>query len=188
MKGCSLWSAVLAMTACLVPTRLGAGELGLVPAQLRYEPLYILEWVARRMNVVLRPDIPLPHILLESTTPLQRFQKAMAKQWGFVPHAFTNAYSAATNEIYLIDHAGYYGGRNRTVDDSLVHEFVHYLQARYFNTELEEGSLETEAVAIQQWFRAHHTATTASAARRVMSPSTKYSLLPPELGAGRHVD
>lgn len=47
----------------------------------------------------------MPAIRFESTASLRRFQKAIAVQWGFELHVFTNAYAVATNEIYLVDDA-----------------------------------------------------------------------------------
>ena len=40
------------------------------------------------------------------------------------------------NEIDLGDGETYYRRLNRTLDDSLAHELVHYIQARYFNDDL----------------------------------------------------
>lgn len=160
------WFAILAMTSCLVPVELGAGELARAPLKLRFEPLFILQAVARQMNVTLRPDIAVPEILFESTTPLRRFREAIAPQWGFEPHVFTNAYAVATNEIYLTDHAAYYKRGNRTLDDSLAHEFAHYLQARYFYAGLDDPSLELDAIAVQERFKeAHILSSTAMAPR-----------------------
>jgi len=41
---------------------------------------------------------------------------------------FANVYVMARNEIYLMDDAGYYRRIRRTLDESLAHEFAHYLQ------------------------------------------------------------
>lgn len=126
-------------------------------ARLRFDPLYTLERVAERLNIVLRPDMPLPAILLESATPLGRFQDAMQKQWGFRPRVFVNAYAIGANEIYLVDDAKHYGRWGRTLDDALAHEFVHYLQAVYFHANFASRLIaevcEAEAIAVQEWFR-----------------------------------
>lgn len=174
MNRFSHWSAILVMAVCLVPNGLGAGELSFVPLKLRFDPRFILEVVARQMNVTLRPGIPVPEILLESTTPLRRFQKAIATQWGFEPHVFANAYAVATNEIYLMDHAAYYARRNRTLDDSLAHEYAHYLQVCYFNADLADPSLEIDAIAVQEGFKAAHTASITAMAAQVKP--TQYDL------------
>jgi len=134
------------------------GDVDSLPLRLRFDPLFILEAVARRMNVALRPEIPFPEILLESTTSLGRFQNAIELQWGFRPHVFANAYAVARNEIYLINSASYYARLNRTLDDSLAHEFAHYIQSRYLNADLAHDACEFDAIAIQEWFRGVHTA------------------------------
>ncbi len=123
------------------------------PVTLRHEPRYILEAVARQMNVTLRPDVPLPRIHFESSTQLTQFQDAVAPQWRFRPPRVANVYVVARNEIYLTDDPGYYGRLRRSLDESLAHEFAHYLQVRYFGADLAEESCETEAVAVQFAFR-----------------------------------
>jgi hypothetical protein len=123
------------------------------PVRLQHDPRYILESVARQMNVTLRDNISMPRIYLESDTPLAQFQEAVAPQWHFRPPLFANAYATARNEIYLSDDAGYYRRVHRTLDESLAHEFAHYLQVRYFDADLADETCETEAVAVQQAFR-----------------------------------
>jgi hypothetical protein len=147
------WSTVLAAAG------VSAGKPR-PPATLRFEPRDILEAVASDMNVSLRPDVPVPEVLLESTTPLQRFQDAISAQWGFRPHVYANAYAISTNEIYLMDDASYYARRKRTLDDSLAHEFAHYIQVRYLNADLSDPSYEIDAVALQDAFRERHAAPT----------------------------
>lgn len=120
---------------------------------LRHDPRFILEAVARRMGVRLRPEIPLPAIRLESRTPLERLQAAAEKQWTFRPHVFVTTYASASNEIYLIDAAADYLPYDRTPDDSLAHELVHYVQANYLKDDFSTDGSESEAVAIQTWFR-----------------------------------
>ena len=102
---------------------------------LHMDPRYILESVARQMNVTLDPDVAMPAIYLESEIPLQQFQDAVAAQWNFRPPKVANVYVVARNEIYLSDDAGYYQRLRRTLDESLAHEFVHYLQVRYFGAD-----------------------------------------------------
>ena len=164
MSRFSRWPVVLVMILW-VPLS-SAHESSPPPMKLRFDPRYILEVVARQMNVTLRSDIPVPEVLLESTTPLRRFQEAINSQWGFRPHVFANAYAVARNEIYLLDHPAYYNRRNRTLDDSLAHEFAHYLQVHYFNADLADPSCEIDAVAVQERFRDVHLASVVAAARR----------------------
>jgi hypothetical protein len=148
------WTALLraALTAGLLLTAASAGTASADSAQrvtLRFEASYILESVARQMNVTLRPDEPLPEIHLESTTPLAQFQDAVAGQWKFRPPRFANVYVVARNEIYLTDDASYYRRLRRTLDESLAHEFAHYIQARYLGANLADEGCEVEAVAVQ---------------------------------------
>jgi hypothetical protein len=122
-------------------------------ATLQHDPQFILETVAKRMGIALRPDLPPPAIRLESRTPLARFQAAAERQWGFRPEVFTTTYATATNEVYLIDEARLYERYGGTLDDSLAHELVHYLQATYLRDRFTTDWSEAEAVAIQTWFR-----------------------------------
>jgi hypothetical protein len=105
------------------------------------------------MNVTLRPDEPLPTIHFESSTPLEQFQDAVLSQWRFRPPMISNVYVVTSNEIYLSDDARSYRRMRRTLDESLAHEFTHYLQVRYFAANLADESCETEAVAMQIAFR-----------------------------------
>lgn len=125
------------------------------PARLCYSPGEILAAVAGQMQVDLKTDIPSPEILMASQTPLKRFQDAVEKQWGMRPDQILNAYAVPTNEIYLLDDPGYYVRLKRAIDDSLAHEFVHFLQVRYKNNPLDkdDDTPEMEAVSIQTWFR-----------------------------------
>ena len=141
-----------AMSLCVSVNGASAGGALTAPVRLRLDPQVILQQVARQMNVTLRPDVPLPKIFLESSTPLRQFQQAIAPQWRFRPHVFANAYAVERNEIYLSDDARYYRKRNRTLDDSLAHEFVHYIQVRYREDDLADESCETEAISQQLSF------------------------------------
>lgn len=153
---------VLATIALFTVTTAEANDSSLAPSTLHHDPWFILEAVAREMNVRLRADIPRPAIFFQSTTPLRRFQNALAMQWGFEPPMFANAYAVAQNEIYLMDDASYYTRLRRTLDDSLAHEFAHYIQVHYFKADLTHESCELEAISVQQRFRrAHSTHPTA---------------------------
>lgn len=124
-------------------------------ARLCYAPGEILAAVAGQMNLTLRPDVEPPAVLMASETPLKRFQDAVERQWGMRPDQILNVYAVSTNEIYLLDDPGYYVRLRRSVDDSLAHECVHYLQVRYRGNSLENDAdtLESEAVHFQTWFR-----------------------------------
>jgi len=146
------WIAALTIAVSLAPA---ANVAAAEPVKLRFDPRTTLKVVARRMDITLRPEIPLPEIRLASATPLGRFQDAVEGQWGARPERIANAFVSNTNEIYLIDDASYYAGVGRTIDDSLAHELAHYLQTRYGRANLVDWE-EVEAVAIQNWFRTEH--------------------------------
>lgn len=158
------WSLGFAMSLCISANVVSAGETRPVPIKLRLDPSLILQQVARQMNVSLRPEVPLPKIFLESTTPLRQFQEAIAPQWKFRPPVFANAYVMARNEIYLSDDPSYYKRRNRTLDDSLAHEFVHYIQVNYRNENLADDDGEMEAITVQLAFIDHNTPTIVASA------------------------
>ncbi|MFA6237565.1 MAG: hypothetical protein WC635_09585 [Bacteriovorax sp.] len=124
-----------------------------VPAKLQHEVEFILEKVLLKKNQPLRTDIAFPKIYYKSKTPLKQFQDAIEKQWGFRPDVITNAFAVANNEIYLMDDADYYSKKKRCMDDSLAHEFTHYVQVKYQNWDLNDESLEWEAVDVQTAFR-----------------------------------
>lgn len=155
----ALLAVVLAVALPLLPAASGADEGARMT--LRHEPRVILETVARSMNVALRADEPLPEIHFESRTSLARFQDAVAPQWRFRPPMIANVYVVARNEIYLIDDPQYYRRLQRTLDESLAHEYAHYLQVRYFGADLSDETCETAAVAAQFAFREHHLALSA---------------------------
>jgi hypothetical protein len=153
----------------------GAGTLpGDLPARiatLQNDPQFILEAVAGRMGVRIRPDLTPPAILLESRTPLQRLQAAAEKQWGFRPPVFVTMYAMESNEVYLIDEATLYERCPATLDDSLAHEFVHYIQANYLGDRVNTDWSEVEAVAIQTWFRGEFMAPKLATAGARLAPS-----------------
>lgn len=123
------------------------------PAVLKYSPEFIFQKVLEYKNKELNSSIPMPKIFVESKTPLKQFQDAIESQWGQRPGVFTNAYAVKNNEIYLLDDAGYYRRLKRCMDDSLAHEFVHYIQSKYQNYDLNDEFLEMEAIEHQTKFR-----------------------------------
>ena len=72
--------AALAALACLSPALAGDGVPPAEPVRLRFDPRFVLEAVAQRMEVTLRPDVPLPAVFVESAVPLRQFQDAMEAQ------------------------------------------------------------------------------------------------------------
>jgi hypothetical protein len=94
-----------------------------------------------------------PRLKTEMETPLSEFQEAMGKYWGFRPEFFLNVYDFNTNSIYLMTQKKTYK-HPRTAVDSLVHELVHFVQYKdQGQTQDEMDFLESEAIAIQTWFR-----------------------------------
>jgi hypothetical protein len=150
------WSArvvLLVLVGAVVAMSGRAGADHFRRARLQHDPREILALVARQMDVALRADEPLPVILLESCTPLARFQDAVEPQWRFRPPKFTNVYVVARNEIYLTDAAGNYQRAGRSLDESLAHEFAHYLQMHYQGGGLDDEVAEQQAIRVQFAFR-----------------------------------
>lgn len=138
-----------------------AAQRKAAPAALRYDEACILRAVAGKMGVTLRPEVPVPPVFLGSRTPLVRFQDAVEPQWNMRPEAFLNVYVIRNNEIYLNDDASLYASHGRALDDSLAHEFAHYIQVRYQGADFarDDGdALESGAVAVQFWFRENYIA------------------------------
>ena len=123
------------------------------PAELKMKPENILNFVLEQKNKRLDPSKPVPQIFFSSKTQLKQFQDAIEPQWGQRPHFITNAFVVHLNQIYLLDDAAYYQKAGRCMDDSLAHEFVHYVQTKYQSYDLSDESLEWEAVDIQTRFR-----------------------------------
>jgi hypothetical protein len=99
----------------------------------------------------------LPLIRYETGTPLAEFQDAVETQEpGNRPAVFSNFYSVASDRIYLIDEAGYYRRLKRSIDDSLAHEYTHYIQVRFLGYTVEHlrnDDAEAMAVEYQTWYR-----------------------------------
>ena len=122
------------------------------PAELKYPVEFLFQKVLEKKRLIKNDRIPFPKVFYASHTPLAQFQDAIEEQWGFRPEAFTNAYSLSTNEVYILDEAKYYKDHGRCMDDSLVHELVHFVQVKYLEWEFDE-SLEWDAIEIQTEFR-----------------------------------
>lgn len=128
------------------------------PAALKYSPECVLRAVAELMEQKYRPEIPLPRIFFESSVTLKQFQDAVEPQWGQRPAQVTNVYVWNRNEIYLMDDAAWYAEHGRAMDDSLAHEFVHYIQHRYrgWDLSLDDPGYEPQAVEFQTLFRENY--------------------------------
>ena len=126
------------------------------PATLRFPLECTLAAIAKKRNVQLSKDIPLPTLYHESTTSFETFKKAVMQQGHDFPQEFSNAYVyvQGKNDIFLIDSPSYYARHSRFIDDSLAHELVHYVQVRYQKYDLSaEEFAELEAVDLQTWYR-----------------------------------
>lgn len=123
------------------------------PAKLKYSMDFIFSKVLELKGQTLDPNIPFPKFYFESKTPLKVFQDAIEAQWGMRPEVFTNAFAIKSNQIFIIDTAEYYDRNKRCMDDSVVHELVHYIQAKYQGWDLNDESLEWQAIDIQTTFR-----------------------------------
>jgi hypothetical protein len=142
----------------LVIFSLVVGVFKVLPVQAKNAELqtnfsFIFEQVLARKNQILNPSLAIPKVFYASQTPLKQFQDALEPQWGFRPDVFTNAYAAQLNEIYILDDYEYYKKNERCMDDSMAHELTHYVQSKYQGFDLDDESLEWDAVDVQSWFR-----------------------------------
>lgn len=122
-------------------------------AKFKYSIEFIFEKVLEKKGFTKNDSIPFPLFYYESKTPLIQFQNAIFEQWGFKPDQITNAYVLKNNEIYITDDAEYYLRLGRCIDDSVAHELVHYVQAKYNGWDINDESLEWQAIEIQTAFR-----------------------------------
>lgn len=122
-------------------------------ATLKYPVDFLFQKVLEKKRLPKNDLIAFPKIYYSSKTPLKQFQDAIESQWGMRPDLITNAFAVKNNEIYILDEADYYESKGRCMDDSLVHELVHYVQVKYQNWDLNDESLEWDAVEIQTLFR-----------------------------------
>jgi hypothetical protein len=153
------WSPPLARS-CRGATVGAALALGIFTAcaseivTLRHKPRCILHAVANHMGISLSREVRPPEIRYGSTAPLSEFQGATESSWRTRPNAVSNSYFPGRNVIFLTDDRAYYQ-RGRTLDDSLAHEYAHFIQHRYGGGAAREDddSKEREAVQVQHWFR-----------------------------------
>ena len=151
MKKIQIVGAILFCT--LAGHRADALKHFYIPAQLTYAPKCILNLVASYMNIKLNNNIPLPTIYLESETKLNFFQDTIEPQWKMRPEQFSSAYASHANALFLINDSSYYERLHRTIDDSLAHEFVHYIQFHYQGYSEFTDDAEPMAIDAQTWFR-----------------------------------
>jgi hypothetical protein len=125
-------------------------------ASLKYTKEFILLKILEYKHLDYKETLPAPPVFLKSKTPLKQFQDAVETQWGQRPKEFTNVYAIKNNEIYLLDDADYYQKTGRCIDDSLAHELTHFIQVKYQNYDINDESLEWDAVDAQTWFRENY--------------------------------
>jgi hypothetical protein len=135
----------------------GGGGYGVqgVPARPVLDKDCVLRAAAFRMKITPDAEKPKPAIHFAGETPLKLFQDSIEPQWGIRPDIILNAYTESNNKIFLIDDAAYYAKMGRFIDDSLAHEYAHYLQVIYKGIPMKEFTEweESEAVSVQTWFR-----------------------------------
>lgn len=117
------------------------------------------ELEARMRAAAKAPNLPSIH--LESRTTLAEFQEAVRPQ---EPHAtvFSNFFAVAANKIFLIEDEPYYTRLKRHIEDSLAHEYAHYLQVTYLGytvANLATDDAEFMAVEYQNNYRAAYVRT-----------------------------
>lgn len=162
------------MRAFLLAALLCAPASAAAPVRLRHEPRCILQAVAVMINedigrhrgpavsaaiLAAARDPGVPAVRVESATPLAEFLAAVKPQDPSVDR-FSNFYAVGANKIYLIDEAAYYArfarSSRRSMEDSLAHEFVHYLQVRYLGysvADLASDDAEGMAISYQTMYR-----------------------------------
>lgn len=119
----------------------------------------ILELIAQKKNISLNSQIVVPKIIYASESNLKSFNADVFPQWGVSADEISNVYVIAKDIIYIIDDADYYKKHVRFIEDSIAHEYVHYLQVKYQNTNIladESGFVELEAIDLQNWYRENY--------------------------------
>ena len=122
----------------------------------KYSLEFLIDYVLKSKGYASNPAIPVPTLHYESQTSLKDFQDAIESQWGFRPNVFSNAFSIKTNKIFITDDEAYYIKHGRCIDDSVVHEIVHYYQTKYREWDINDESLEWDAIEVQSEFRSKY--------------------------------
>jgi hypothetical protein len=116
----------------------------------------ILNVVAKKSNVVIKPELPIPDLMLEQNVDMEQYKKDVQEWFGFEIDQVTNFFFATKNKIYLITDNAYYTKTNRSPYDSLAHELTHYIQWNYQGAtkdDLGTDGAEMSAIDVQTWFR-----------------------------------
>ena len=156
MRHAAWLTLILAMPAA-------AGELdalaGRVVAPIHAEAC-ILEAVAGHMKAELSDSIARPTVRYASKVDMRAYHADIENEYGAGTSApytvVTNMFLPKRNVIYMSDTAEHYRP-GRYIDDSVAHEFAHYVQFFYQgekdNPSPDFDRLESGAVKVQEWFR-----------------------------------
>ena len=138
--------------ACL-STSISSAEPVKKVATLKYSPEFILKVILEHKTLDFRPDVPMSELMVSSKALLKNFQDDVDPQWGMRLADITNVFVILKNKIYVSDEKAYYDKTGRCIDDSLAHELTHYIQVKYRGWNLDDDSLEWDAIDTQSWFR-----------------------------------
>lgn len=131
-------------------------NLDYTPVKPKYDIDYLVQFTLEAKGFIEKPEIKRPEILFGSEVSLTQFQDDVEPQWGIRPEFVTNVYVVSKNRIYLLDDKAYYDKLGRCIDDSIVHELTHFVQSAYQGFDLDDESLEFNAIDIQIDFREKH--------------------------------
>lgn len=122
--------------------------------QIRAAAPCVLKIVAGLMNKVIPDAFVMPKIRMQHEVSLTEFQNAVEPGWNFRPDVFTNVYTPASDQVFLISEKRFYRAP-RNVFDSLAHELAHVVQVKIMGIPLEwfGDSEEGNAVDAQTQFR-----------------------------------
>lgn len=124
------------------------------PMRSRYSAECILKAVAPFIRAKI--TVPIPRVIYESEISVNEFRElSKANFMGYIPDSVMTLYAYEPNIIFLRDGTNNYQG-DRNIEDSLAHELVHFIQVKIRGETSENDSsdsLESEAVAVQFWFR-----------------------------------
>ncbi|MFN8791398.1 MAG: hypothetical protein ACK5Y2_08095 [Bdellovibrionales bacterium] len=73
--------------------------------RLRSEIPCIFQAILESKGKSVRPELPLPEVLLDEEVELAQYQDDVEPQWNFRPEAVGNVYVAHKNRIYLYAYA-----------------------------------------------------------------------------------
>lgn len=149
-------SLSLAILGLLVGFQVIGASVAFPVAKPKYSLDFLFQYALEKKGFKERPEVPRPEFFFASQVPLKQFQDDVEPQWGMRPDQVLNVFVVAKNRIYILDDKNYYDSLKRCVDDSMVHEIIHFIQSAYQGFDLNDDSLEGNAVDIQTQFREDH--------------------------------